>query len=38
MPVAQREYDRNTVRNLPRFLAEVGLTMYRVADRPASPA
>jgi hypothetical protein len=38
MPEAQREYDRNTVRNLPRFLAEVGLTMYHVADRPAGPA
>jgi voltage-gated potassium channel Kch len=30
MPEEQRDYDRNTVRNLPRFLAQAGLRIVRV--------
>ena len=30
MPEAQRDYDRNTVRNLPRFLAQAGLRIVRL--------
>jgi hypothetical protein len=29
MPEEQRDYDRNTVRNLPRFLAQAGLRIVR---------
>jgi hypothetical protein len=32
MPDEQREYDRNTVRNLPRFLAEAGLELVRLEE------
>jgi voltage-gated potassium channel Kch len=41
MPEEQRDYDRNTVRNLPRYLAQAGLRIVRVdgaapgADSPA---
>jgi hypothetical protein len=30
VPENQRDYDRNTVRNLPAFLAEAGLSAYRL--------
>jgi RyR domain-containing protein len=30
IPEDQRDYDRNTVRNLPGFLAEAGLSAYRL--------
>lgn len=35
MPDEQRDYDRNTVRNLPRFLARAGLQVVRLESRPA---
>jgi hypothetical protein len=35
MPDEQREYDRNTVRNLPRFLAQAGLQVVRLETRVA---
>jgi voltage-gated potassium channel Kch len=35
MPDAQRDYDRNTVRNLPRFLAQAGLQLVRL-EQPVS--
>ena len=30
MPDEQRDYDRNTVRNLPHFLAQAGLQVVRL--------
>ena len=33
IPEDQRDYDRNTVRNLPAFLAEAGLGAYRLPPR-----
>jgi hypothetical protein len=32
MPDEQRDYDRNTVRNLPRFLAQAGLQVIRLRN------
>jgi hypothetical protein len=32
MPDEQRDYDRNTVRNLPRFLAQAGLRLVRLGE------
>jgi hypothetical protein len=37
IPDEQREYDRNTVRNLPRFLVQAGLQVVRLETRDAVP-
>ena len=37
LPEEQRDSDRETVRDLPRLLASVGLQVVRVGPRPGSP-